>query len=508
MTLTLELDAPVAESSTRRALTDISLAVAKCKKIVVVTGAGISCSCGIPDFRSGNGLYALVKQQYPDVVMKGRDLFDASLFRDRTSTSVFYTFISQLKRSIDSATPAPTHRFIKTLDSKQKLLRSYTQNIDGLEERVGLCGSSSQEAKTCGKGKSKLKAKEVRNVQLHGDIHRVRCTLCAAELPCTEEYLDMFNDGVAPDCPECTLRSAARVARSARALKVGTLRPAIVLYDEAHPLGDDIGTIQTSDILRRPDMLIIMGTSLKVHGLKKLVKDFAKAVHASASTSTTGTPRSAKAWQGKVVFVNKTPPGSEWSDVIDYHVAGETDRWVEKVIDDWKKMRPSDWEVQQILGAEGEFKVVKEHPVVSKEKSKHRRKSFIENLRSEDGDVPISAPLFKPLSSAPSSPTKRRQSVCHYSDLESSPRKRRELSKISSCMEKLDMTDRRLLFVDATNSASQLDDLSIGEIEPAKTSGRRPRTQTLSKELPAKKARSSSVARSKSEVWVEIKKQK
>lgn len=147
-----------------------------------------------------------MKEQYPDVVMKGRDLFDASLFRDQTSTSVFYTFISQLKRSIDSAMPAPTHRFIKTLDSKRKLLRSYTQNIDGLEERVGLCGSSSQEAQTSLKGKTKLKADEVRNVQLHGDIHRVRCTFCAIDIPCTDEYLSMFEMGAAPDCPECKLR--------------------------------------------------------------------------------------------------------------------------------------------------------------------------------------------------------------------------------------------------------------------------------------------------------------
>lgn len=150
-------------------------------------------------------MYALVKQQHPDVVLKGRDLFDASLFRDRTSTAVFYTFISQLKHRIDSATPTPTHRFIKTLDTKQKLLRSYTQNIDGFEEKVGLLGSSSQE-NASGKGKSRLRAAEVRNVQLHGDIHHVRCTLCSVDLPCTEGHLDMFNQGMAPDCPECKLR--------------------------------------------------------------------------------------------------------------------------------------------------------------------------------------------------------------------------------------------------------------------------------------------------------------
>ena len=75
-------------------------------------------------------------------------MFDASLFRDSTSTSVFYTFISQLKRSIDDASPSPTHRFLKALDTKRKLLRSYTQNIDGLEERAGLLGSSSNEARS------------------------------------------------------------------------------------------------------------------------------------------------------------------------------------------------------------------------------------------------------------------------------------------------------------------------------------------------------------------------
>lgn len=155
----------------------------------------------------------------------------------------------------------------------------------------------------------------------------------------------------------------ARVARSARSLKIGTLRPAIVLYDEPHPLGDDIGTIQTADISRKPDMLIIMGTSLKVHGLKKLVKDFAKTVHASAPS---GSLKNKKTWVGKVIFVNRTPPAGEWADIIDYHVAGETDAWAEKVVEDWKKMRPADWEVQKTLVGEGEespFKVVKDVPV-------------------------------------------------------------------------------------------------------------------------------------------------
>ncbi|KAJ7040395.1 DHS-like NAD/FAD-binding domain-containing protein [Mycena alexandri] len=397
MTITLDFVAQKADSSTRRGLSDLSLSVAKCKKIVVVTGAGISCSSGIPDFRSSDGLYALVKEKYPDVVLKGRDLFDASLFRDPTSTAVFHTFIAQLKQSIDAAAPGPTHHFLQLLDSKNKLLRSYTQNIDGLEARAGLLGSASDEAKE----KSKIRTKEVRNVQLHGDIHRVRCRSCSAEYPCTPEHISQFIEGLAPDCPECLERAEARIARSARTIKVGSLRPAIVLYDEPHPLGDDIGIIQSADLARKPDMLIIMGTSLKVHGFKKLVKEFAKTVHSVAPSS----PSKAKNWSGKVVFVNRTPPAAEWAGIIDYHVVADTDTWVERVIEDWKKMRPSDWEVQQTLvvkdgdvSMNGNFKVVastKNKTKGTKDTKKKPRKNE-ENVPPPPTDMVLSTPDVAP----------------------------------------------------------------------------------------------------------------
>ncbi|KAE9396722.1 DHS-like NAD/FAD-binding domain-containing protein [Gymnopus androsaceus JB14] len=481
MTVTLDLSSAKTDFSTRAALYDLSRSVVKSKKIVVVTGAGISCSSGIPDFRSSDGLYNLVKEQYPDVVLKGRDLFDASLFRDATSTAVFYTFMAQLKQSIDSAEPTPTHHFIKTLDSKGRLLRSYTQNIDGLEDRVGLLSSSNKSEGTSG-GKAKAKAsllKQCRNVQLHGDIHRVRCQACAAEYPCTEEHLSLFNQGLSPDCPECLHRSKARVARSARALRVGSLRPAIVLYDEPHPLGDDIGVVQGSDVSRKPEMLIIMGTSLKVHGLKKLVKEFAKQ----------------SLGPGKVVFVNKTAPGSEWAGIIDYHVAGATDEWTERVVEDWRKISPADWQVQQTLDVSMNSplktaKTVAAAPGVkakAKEpKKKSRPDSETENVPppafSHPDAMVLSTPdahrqLQKPVAgspmpispskcaltedptspSAPSSPSKRRrtQSQTHYSDhnLEASPSKRR-VKHILSEQERLEPSAKGvLLFGKGTNGS-------------------------------------------------------
>ncbi|KAH9835915.1 DHS-like NAD/FAD-binding domain-containing protein [Rhodofomes roseus] len=485
MPVTLDLNERASDASTRRALSNLSLSVAKCKKILVVTGAGISCSCGIPDFRSSDGLYALVKQQYPDAILKGRDLFDASLFRDPTSTSVFYTFISQLKRSIDSASPSPTHRFLKTLDTKRKLLRSYTQNIDALEEKAGLLGSSSDEVKSHGKGKAKIRVKEVRNVQLHGDIHRVRCTFCCAEFPCTVQYLDVFETGAAPDCPECVTRSKARVARAARPLKVGTLRPAIVLYDEPHPLGDDIGSMQLADMTRKPDMLIVMGTSLKVHGFKKLVKDFAKIVHESAPSPTaasTSSPKNAKAFAGKVIFVNKTAPGSEWDGIIDYHVVGETDKWVDRVLEEWKKMRPSDWEVQKKLTTTtdvetaGAFKVTKEitntfdgMKAIAGAKKKPPGK---QNVSPVD-DLSLLPPLPP---SPPPSPSKRRQADCHYNG-HCSPSKKRV-----SGVKPVTFEERGMLFGHKT-SVGHRDDaggLDLGETKLT----RKPSSKTMNAKKP------------------------
>lgn len=161
------------------------------------------------------------------------------------------------------------------------------------------------------------------------------------------------------------------MARNARPLAVGTLRPAIVLYDEAHPLGEEIGAICGSDISRKPDVLVIMGTSLKVHGIKRLVKDFANAVHqtqsaskdeadTSATNSTSGSSSSTiKAPSTNlltaknprlVIFVNRTAPPSDLASVIDYWVEGDTDSWVEKCESDWRAWRPDDWNVQTKLG--------------------------------------------------------------------------------------------------------------------------------------------------------------
>ena len=172
-------------------------------------------------------------------------------------------------------------------------------------------------------------------VQLHGDLEVLRCTLC--QQTCTWDdpgQQDQLINGKAPTCQSCIIMDLDRQWRGKRGTKVGTLRPNIVLYGEEHPSADAIGTISTHDLALSPDLLLILGTSLHVHGLKKLVKEFAKCVHARAGG------------KGKVIFVNLSKPAeSAWKDVFDYWVSMDCDEWVEGM----RRHRPDLFQVQEEL---------------------------------------------------------------------------------------------------------------------------------------------------------------
>ncbi|KAH8098069.1 NAD+ binding protein [Aureococcus anophagefferens] len=102
------------------------------RDVVVLGGAGMSTSAGIPDFRSpGTGLYDnLQKYDLPHP----QAIFSIDYFRERPGA--FY----ELCRELWPGTYAPTatHLFIKLLHDKGRLLRCFTQNIDSLETAAGL----------------------------------------------------------------------------------------------------------------------------------------------------------------------------------------------------------------------------------------------------------------------------------------------------------------------------------------------------------------------------------
>ena len=288
--------------------------ISKSKKMTVLTGAGISCNAGIPDFRSSDGLYNMVKAKHPKAVVRGQDLFDISLFRDEMSLSVFCTFMESLYKSSLNAKPTETHKFIKILKDKNKLLRCYTQNIDCIEQHINLkLGINLQEFDN---NKFKQVWNQLDVVQLHGNLHKLSCTNCFSQFNWNEEFQTLLANGLNPECSKCMDKYQQRLYLGKRLTgqTIGLLRPDIVLYGEHHPQMEILTQGLNSDLKSRPDCLIIMGTSLKVAGVKSLVKSLSKIIHDKG---------------GKVIYVNKTKlSASSWKNYIDYEVVSDCDEFV------------------------------------------------------------------------------------------------------------------------------------------------------------------------------------
>jgi NAD-dependent SIR2 family protein deacetylase len=240
-------------------------------------------------------------------------------------------------------------------------MRCYTQNIDGLEARDGLIMDMAS-----GKGNKRRFMKKnfeaplpeqtsntdfdagVEVVQLHGDLETLRCSYCQRKTEWTDEATEIYLEGVAPKCKKCTESSERRQSTGKRGLSVGVLRPNIVLYGESNPSDHLLGPLVPFDIASGPEVLIIMGTSLRVHGLKKVIRDFAKAVHSRKE-------------RGRVVFVNRESPAeSIWDGVIDDYVSMDCDDWVR----DLRTRREDLWLRQ------GELDLKLTRPVVKRKRKK------------------------------------------------------------------------------------------------------------------------------------------
>ena len=135
-----------------------------CSNIVVVAGAGLSVSCGIPDFRSSSGLYASLDCHAMNLSCP-EDLFDLAFFKD--DPRPFWAFAKALYDT-GGTVPSRGHEFLAGLQKRGKLLRVYTQNVDGLEERAGV--------------------EESRVVYCHGNTKSLACMKC-------RRVVDMVDDG-------------------------------------------------------------------------------------------------------------------------------------------------------------------------------------------------------------------------------------------------------------------------------------------------------------------------
>lgn len=220
---------------------DVIELVKASKNIIVLTGAGVSVSCGIPDFRSSDGIYSRLAKDFPDLP-DPQAMFDINYFsRDPRP---FYKFAREIYPG--QFTPSPCHRFIKLLETKQKLLRNYTQNIDTLERVAGITNV----------------------IECHGSFSTASCTKCKFKTTADAIREDIFAQRI-PVCPKCQPNvmhsSDASDSVAEGDLKTivenGIMKPDIVFFGEGLP--EEFHTVMASD-KDKCDLLIVMGSSLKV----------------------------------------------------------------------------------------------------------------------------------------------------------------------------------------------------------------------------------------------------
>lgn len=176
------------------------------KKIVFVTGAGISQESGIPTFRGKDGLW----RKYDPMQLATIDAF-------HEDPHLVWEWYEERRKNILNAQPNPGHLAIANF-AKYKKVIVLTQNIDGLHQRAG----------------------STNVLELHGNIIRIKCTVCDFKDEITTSF-----DSLPPVCTKCS--------------KI--LRPDVVWFGE--PLPQDVwqkAIIHANSC----DVMIITGTSLVV----------------------------------------------------------------------------------------------------------------------------------------------------------------------------------------------------------------------------------------------------
>ncbi len=177
------------------------------RRLVALTGAGISVESGIPDFRSEGGLWSRFDpMEY------------AHIRAFRSNPAKVWTLLKEMDETITRARPNPAHFALAALEAKGLLLGLITQNVDNLHQAAG----------------------SHRVVEYHGNALRFVCDTCKGHHP--RETLDFSRTPLYCLCG-------------------GLIRPDVVFFGEPIPTR---AQEEAQELARECDLLLVIGTSGEV----------------------------------------------------------------------------------------------------------------------------------------------------------------------------------------------------------------------------------------------------
>lgn len=192
----------------RRSLPEAVSCFRKARRVVALTGAGISVESGIDDFRSPGGLWA----KYPPQEFGTLEVFE-------NDPEKAWLLFRVLGRGLLDKKPNPAHRALAALESLGVLKGIVTQNIDNLHQDAG--------------------SKKV--IEIHGDHRHLQCIACG---DLSEADPALLEEDILPRCRQCRQ----------------VLKPNVVLF------GENVRSLDTiQDLLHRCDLLMVIGTSAQVY---------------------------------------------------------------------------------------------------------------------------------------------------------------------------------------------------------------------------------------------------
>lgn len=185
------------------------------RRIVILTGAGLSAESGISTFRDADGIWA--KYDYRRVATP------EGFARDPVLVHEFY---NMRRRDHANARPNAAHMALARLEREHQGVLIVTQNVDALQEAAG----------------------STRLIHMHGELLSALCAQCAARHPWTGD-LDLETT-----CPACHRR--------------GAMRPNVVWFGEMPYQMEAIG-----EALAACDLFVSIGTSGNVYPASGFVSE-------------------------------------------------------------------------------------------------------------------------------------------------------------------------------------------------------------------------------------------